>query len=280
MKNKIFLLIICTLVFSTILAQDTALEPEDKDLFNYNKVLVIPFNPDLYFSDADHDLAKYNLKSVEEVRTKFRLGLDFNVNARVLSKYDTKSFMTDTSEDVQADLMSIYTGISYKYETPVTLISNGEEKTGNGLLASANDRIYENENKKIINYKNYNSEAQGATSYIEPIESKKYMNAVVHNPEMLTYFSEKYGTDLFLFINQFEIKTKYEKCLDRAINNFTREILVHFTIFNAAGVQLYGDVVKVNFTVQTNDINSIIRNNFPLIGDYLSGNLPKKMKIN
>jgi len=106
------------------------------------------------------------------------------------------------------------------------------------------------------------------------------MNVRLHDVKMLEYFSAKYGVDLFLFVNQFEIKTKYEKCMDRAVNNFKREIWVHFSIYDSKGEQLYGNVVGVNFFVQSNDMNSLIRSSFPLIADYITDNLPKQEKLN
>ena len=43
--------------------------------------------------------------------------------------------------------------------------------------------------------------------------------------------SEKYGTDIFVFMSQLEIKTNYDDCLNLALKIYQREIKVHFAIY-------------------------------------------------
>ncbi len=263
----------------TLAAQDTVLSPEsESDSMNYNKVMVIPYDPRLFLSDCTHDLIKHNKMEGEEVSKRFRYGLDYNINARILSKYETYHMLRDTSVDAQKDLQAIYRGIGYKYETP--LRPDEEEKKKKGI-SNIIDNLKAKFQKKDEIQSDNSLEARQATSYRkEEKEPKQYFNTKIHNVEMLTYLNEKYGTDLFLFINQFELKTNYDRCIDRANGVFEREALIHFSIFNKYGEQLYGDVVTVIFPSNSNDLDVIIRSNFPLVADFLSEKLPIPKKIN
>ena len=248
-------------------AQDSVLEPAaDEDSAVFKKVMVIPFNPNLYLADCNHDLIKYNKKHGDEILKTIRYGLDYNVHARVITKYETKQVLRDTSVDVQKDLQSIYNAISYKYEQPSPLVDEKEKKRRSNFFKQLSDKLKADEKDM----------ARFASKYKTYDQPRKYMNVKIYNNEIFSYLYEKYDTDLFLFINQFELITNYERCIDRANGVFEREVMVHFSIFDKTGKQLYGDVVTVVFPSNTNDLDTIIRSNFPLVADYLADKLPQK----
>ena len=258
--------------FGRLAAQDSVLEPEaGVDSVTYNKVLVIPFNPTLYISDCNHQLMKANKKNGEEIVKAMRYGLDYDINARIVSLYETKNLLDDTTADVQKDLESIYGGISYRFETPLKPDEVEEEKKGE-FFRKVKGRFA----KRPGDPPGDNSpDARWASNYKQEDGAKKYFNVKIYNPDMLTYFHEKYGTDLFLFINQMELVTNYEECLDRANGVFQREVRVHFSVFDKNAKQLYGDVVTVTFPSNTNNLNEIISSNFPLVSEYLAAKLPQ-----
>ncbi len=236
------------------------------------KVMIIPFDPYLYFSDADEQLAKYNKKSIKEVRTLFRYGLNINVNAKILAMYETRPLLTDTAKGASEDLYNIYKSISYFKD--------------NSMLSPDMKKEMETKaKKKPIKIFGPTEEEEGAeahtTSKLKLPEEKtnEYMNVKIHNIAMLTYLKKKYGTELFVFINQFDLVTNYEHCLDRSTNTFERDIKVHFSIFDYTGKQLAGDVAIAHFSSNTNDITEIMKNNFPVVSEYLTGNLPKNFRV-
>jgi len=262
MKNiKTFLLLFAIIAFfkTAVTAQETKAD--------FAKVMIIPFDPNLYFSDSDDALSKQNNKTIKEIRTLFRYGLNTNVDVKILTRYSTRPLLTDTIKTAREDLNLIYRDITYfKDKSMVT-----EEMKR---------KIAEEEHeKKGVSFtkKDAESEAQGTSKLTNHVTTQEYMN-VKFNPEMLHYLQKKYGTDIFVFINQFELVTNYEHCLDRATNTFERDIKVHFSIFDASGKQLAGDVAIAHFSSNTNDLTEIMRNNFPIISEYLAGNLPNNAK--
>jgi len=233
-------------------------------------VMIIPFDPNMYFSDADEQLSKYNQKSLKEVRTLFRYGLNINVNAKIMSLYETRPLLTDTAESAVEDLYQIYQGISYFKDKSIPVPESESNKMNDS-----------GEKKKLLAMLKKNdgeSEAQRASSLKEPDVRHEYMNVRIHDKRMLPYLKEKYGTELFVFINQFDLVTNYEHCLDRATNTFERDIKVHFSVLDYTGKQWAGDVAIAHFPSNTDDMTEIMRNNFPIIADYLAGKMNTGLK--
>lgn len=262
--KKTCLILIALIGANVSFAQNQAEKQE------FNSVMIIPFEPNMYFSDADDALAKYNEKTVKEVRTMFRYGLNVNLNARILSLYQTRPLLTDTTHGAKEDLYAIYKGISYFKDKSMPNLTVNEQQ----------HKLTGNAEKKPLLRKTKEEETINAhtTSKLRLEESKDYMNVKISNPEMLTFLHRKYGTELFVFINQFDLVTNYEHCLDRSTNTFERDIRIHFSIFDSKGKQLAGDMAIARFASNTNNIMEIMRSNFPIVSDYLAGNLPKKIK--
>lgn len=232
-------------------------------------VMIIPFNPDMYFSDSDQDLAKYNQKSIPEVRKMFRYGLSINLNARIMKEHNSRSMISDSAKDAKQDLARIYNSIGYFQDKAKSVQVEEEMEDNNKGLINKTKGLF---SKKKDDKQSSDKDAEKGDDY------KKYMNVKIKNPELLPYLSDKYGTEIFVFINQFNLKTNYEHCLDRATNTFEREVLVHFSIFDKDGNQLAGDIASVYFPSNTNDMMDIMRNNFPPISDFLARNLPQQNK--
>lgn len=235
-------------------------------------VMVIPFDPDMYFCDSDEQLSQYNKLTIKEVRQQFRYGLNMNLNARILSAHSTKTMLTDTTADLAKDLYAIYKGISYYADKSMASSSvTGEDPQPSG--GKGVGKVFK---------KTTNNDGQGNASNTKPTsktEARNYMNVKIHNPAMLQYLHDKYGTEVFLFINQFNLVTNYEHCLDRANNVFQREVMIHFSVFDYTGKQIAGDVAIVNLPSNNNNLDLIIKEKFPVIADYIKGQLPHNSTI-
>lgn len=219
------------------------------------RVMIIPFNPNYYLSDADREIAEVNEKKAHEISAIFRHGLDLSLQAQVRNVFDTYSILYDTANAASADLTQLYNGITYKYQKPFDLGAENpaREDTHQSDLFGMNQPADETPDRKQLKKEE------------EEVGPKEYMNAVLRSPEVLRTFSAKYAADYFVFINQFELKTNYETCLDRSANNFQREVLVHYSIYNAAGEQLKGGVLNVVFGSNDNRLDQIIGEYLPQI---------------
>ncbi|MBC8046037.1 MAG: hypothetical protein H7Y00_04530, partial [Fimbriimonadaceae bacterium] len=269
-KSKFFpgLFVFISIIFSfSANAQNSA----EGQLLNgtspQNKVMIIPFNMFNYLSDSDPELAKHNKKQPEDISTLFRYGLNYNVRTRIIAT-DNYSILSDTTLDSQKDLQMIYSNIQYTYQKPMDAF----EKDSAANKEIQQKDIFGNGGEPEIEKNGENSFGTvfKKKEVVEETEQKKYLNAVLKNPEMLSVLKEKYGTNLFLFINQFELITNYNHCLDIRANYFERKVVVHYSIYDASGKQLKGDAVTVTFSTGETSVDDIIAKNFPVISDYFN----------
>ena len=224
------------------------------------RVMIVPYHPNYYLSDADQELAEINEKKPDELSRIFRYGLDFSMQVQVQQQFEAYSFLRDTAEVADAELRSMYSGITYKYQKPFDLLSDDkvEERkdTHDGDIFGIHQTNEEEKEKR---------KRWGQPDEDEVELPKEYMNAVVKDPTVLADISGRYGVDYFIFLNQFELKTNYETCLDRASHNFQREVLVHYSIYDRHGNQLKGSVVSVLFGSNDNRLDLIIGEYLPQI---------------
>jgi hypothetical protein len=242
----------------------------------YRKALIIPFDMTYYLSDADHDLAKRNDKTLPQVQQTLRYGLDGNVAASVMDMYSAHRILLDTLPEENSDLKRLYGAVRYRYSTPfgaqpVEADRVSTEKPGSGIrrwikeqTGSEHEELEENKGDAYFE--------EGALR--GPVMGQRFMHAELQDPEVLTYFYDHYNTDLFIFINQLEIRTNYAICLDRATNNFVREISVHYSIYNVEGKLFAGDVVTVLVSSNTNDLYEVMARSFPQLSATVVSGLP------
>ncbi len=231
------------------------------DSVQTHKVMIIPFDQNNYFSDADPELAEKNEKQVTDISRLFRYGLNYNISARVISTNPAHNILTDTTLASVNDLRMIYASVKYQFEKPMDV--NGVDTTSKkieqpDLFGNGGTPAAEEKREKVFKKKD------------EEIKNEKYLNAVVTHPEIFPDLQKKYGTDLFLFINQFELVTNYNHCLDRSANYFERKVVVHYSVYDVTGKQLQGGAHTVTFSSGQTNVDEIIATQFPVIAEYLS----------
>ena len=75
--------------------------------------MVIPFDPYLYFSDADHEIAAHSHIQSPEVRYAFRGRLDAMLKPQ---GYETIHVLGDVYRDSVNELRSLYKTLHYSYQ--------------------------------------------------------------------------------------------------------------------------------------------------------------------
>jgi hypothetical protein len=82
-----------------------------------------------------------------------------------------------------------------------------------------------------------------------------------------------FESDLILSINQFEIKTNYKSCLDIANKVYRREVHVHYTLMDASGKSMQGNIAIGAFPSNSNRVEEIAEMVFPEIASYIAAQL-------
>jgi hypothetical protein len=234
------------------------------------RVMIIPFNPDYYFSDSDEKLAEYNQTSIPKVREQFRQGLFQNIDARILSVtgYQTVSLYVESEElNDKQDLQQVYYGLRYGLANPKRMPQEPDTDT----VRSWNQKL-----KSWLTFKKKPRQITDEEDVQIKALDEPYMNVTFNDPEMITWLSIKYDTDYFLFINQFEVVTNYEQCLDRSVNRFQRSVKVHYSLYDKNANLISGQTILATTTDSELNLDNILLENFTPVADFIARELPEQ----
>lgn len=227
------------------------------------RVLVIPFDPYLYFSDADYEIARQSRIPRQNVRYVFRGRL----NALLTPKgYESIHLLGGVYRDSVDELSEIYKSLNYGYQDNKKSKYNHEPKEETKNTSEALKWV--ERQKEKLGIKDKPKEVPVAQ------DEKKHFGVEVKNPEFFDYFNNQYGIDYYVFINQFEVKTVYEHCLDRAAQNYERNFTVHYSIYDNKGELVSGNRIKVPYESNINDVQRIVEDNMPTVAQKVLADLP------
>ncbi|MEO5572692.1 MAG: hypothetical protein ABIT08_17160 [Bacteroidia bacterium] len=225
-------------------------------------MLLIPYDPMFYLSDAEHDIIEQTHKEPQLIRESFRRTIDTKIKDAVEKRFPCVSMLYDVDSlpSLKDDLALIYARTGYQYDKPMPLPFHPEKR----------DSV--KRKKDPAEKESYDSKV--AAQYITVKGTDKYMNAVITKPGLLTDLYNQYGTDVFIFVNQFEIKTNYKSCLDIANEVYKRELMIHFSVYDKNAKQLAGAYAMTFFPSDSNNAYDIMKNCFPDIGRFVANCIP------
>lgn len=272
MKNLVLFIVLAALIPLGGWAQSTVLQSDDavEDSLPKMKVLVIPFHDiRYYFSDCDKDVGRASKVDLPNVRKSYMLGLDYATEEHMEKAYEPINLAQMKDSVDKATLGEFYENVSYNYETPTRAMNKKQASVMSKMKARW----------KSIGSKKDEPTLNDMESYVTvDADDKEYMRLNWKNPDYLQKLNDMYEPNYIVTINQFEIKTDFEKCIDRDLGKFARQIKVHYNVFRPDGKQIYGDVVTARYNSTTDDINKIIQDNFGFLADYITQSLPGRKK--
>ena len=251
---------------------------EIKDVYEIDstrkQVLVIPFDPYLYFSDADDEIAARSNINRTKIRQVFRRRLNALLDH---PGYENIYLLGGKAIDSISDLNKIYSSVTYNYQdilySPNYLNKQKQMQENQPYYAKKNTaKEWIQKQKEKISPEEATSKASVAK------DNGKYFGVKVKNQEFYNYFNQKYDVDYYIFVNQFEVKTNYEHCLDRAAQNYERTFTTHYSIFNSEGKQISGNRINTHYNSNSNNIEQILADNMQKIADRILDDLPAASK--
>ncbi len=237
--------------------------PKTADFKTKQRVLVVPFDPYLYFSDADYEIARQSKIPRQNVRQVFRGRLD----ALIAPKgYEAIHLLGGVYRDSVSELRTLYKSLHYSYQDNKTSAFN--------KLPT----VKEEKNKGMLEWAQRQKGKLGIKKETGPVpvaqDESKHFGVEVKDSTFFNRFNKQYGIDYYVFINQFEIITNYENCLDRAAMNYERDFLVHYSIYDSSGKLVSGNKVRVPYQSNMNDIHRIASDNLPGMARRVLSDLP------
>jgi hypothetical protein len=264
-------IIICVFAMASILnatAQNSTTGKSEETVAGNNgktSVLVIPFESKMYLSDIDRDLSEANDLNFQDIKAKFRAALDREIFIALKPYYNPLSFYAIAPQESRAELAYIYNSIGYKYEVVPQEEVVKKENTATKLLGKFKKKEKEEE---------YIESGMRNGEIVSQVDNReKYMKTTLPNPKLLPTLNEKYRVSHYIFINQLDIKRSADMRYVASSEQYKREIKVHYTIVDNTGKEVGSGAIKSRFPSKVNDIDKIIKVQFPLIAQRIVSNL-------
>lgn len=201
-------------------------------------VLLIPYNPTMHLSDSDPALSDGSGMTVGEMRRLLREELVKALNRTFADVHDVKmparSFVTESNSDIDQIYHSLY------YD---------QQKTFPEIYPSR--------------FKHFDTTLYVSKTAKKFEEDRLYIHSGLRDHQLLKDLSEKYNTNYFIFLNEVDIKSDYNDCINTALKVYRRDIKVHFSIYDVSGKPVYGDVAVVHISTGTNNVREISAQAFP-----------------
>ena len=245
-------------IFAILLLMNIALSanastPDTTTTNPHPSVLVIPYMPAMHLSDADVDISQGSEMEIPEMRATLRRGIIKELNKDFAEVYNMNGMKNNFVKDDNDDIDALYHAVAFE-----------------------RDSVYTLKDPARFAIKDTVPPKKGAPK--KPKPEWQYINAKIYDEGLISELSKKYNTDYFIFLNEMDIKTHSEDCINLAMKIYRRDLKVHYTIFDRNGKQLYGDVAVSNFESNSNDVNEIMKKNFPGISAYILASLDKVAK--
>lgn len=214
-------------------------------------VLVVPYNRMMHLSDADIDIAQGSDMEMPAMRESLRNGLIASLNKNFAEVYDVRERSRNFVKDDDGEMDVLYHSLLYQ---------------GDSIYPLKDPKRYAvNDTNTVKDIKKLKKEA-------------KYINVQINDQYLISDLSKKYDADYIIFLNEIDIKTHFDDCLNLALKIYRRDVKVHYSIFDKSGRQLYGDVAVAYFDSNSNDVQEIIENNFPAISNYVVNSFERVKK--
>jgi hypothetical protein len=212
-----------------------------------HKVMLIPFEPRLYMSEIDMQVARETKLSSKEIRHLFRDGLNEQLQKNLkVNKYSVVDLMEDTAK-YKKDIEGIYQYLSYSYM---------KVPDQNNYKAPVADKKEKKIDKGQLN--------------VETNSEIRFMNAKVTNAKLVPLLYGKYKTDIFIFINQLDIKASGSPDPSTMMNESPlRKITVHYTVYTYDAKEINSGIAETEFDPALNNPKKIIDKHFSKVASVI-----------
>ena len=253
-SKPLLFLLVAVFSISKLFAQSDSVPPVS--------IVLIPFAPEYYLSDADRDIcAASNLEPVQ-LQHDLRVILDRKLAAALETLGSCATPCSDSSKASRLLLGRFYDRTAYSYQ----------EAVGRRILAKQKGR--ENTSKRQPKAGGDRPSAEmDATQALANRGDGKYMSAEPRDTSLLAAIRSTYGGNWIVSINQLDIRTNYNSCIDIINGVYTREVLVHYSLFDPRGKEVRGDFALATFPSNDNRIGNITDRCFVQIANEIRSNV-------
>ena len=230
---------------------------------NQPTLMLVPFEPMMYKSSIDRSIGQTDGTTYKQIVGNFRTGLDNLLFIETDSKYRVIRMMAD-DEDRRKDLYTIYGKSGKDYRVLAVEPEEAPKKVNLPKLKK----------QKPQEAKPHGTRMQNGQIVSDNDGKERFMARTITDSSLFNYLHGKYGSVLYVFINQFDVGPMAG--LDyRSFegDEYQREIRVHYSVYTHE-YEIYSGVAKTYFSSMVNSQKEIIIENMPDLARQISANIP------
>lgn len=255
-----FKFIIC---LGLLITSISSLAQQNKDTLKnaaiHHKILLVPFRTTMFMNEIGKDVNTTTHFSYKKITEAFRSVMDLALYNTFRQNYSTVSLL-QSPKQADTTLAYVYNSIEYKYDLLPTDSSGESHAEFDPTL----------QKKHFI----HNGQLQVPMDY-----SQRFMNTHISNPQLLPYLHKKYGADVFVFINEVDIKNVSNNSTeDLNESNYKREVTVQYSILNTQKHYLAKGILITYFPYTENKPDAIGKKYFTLIAQDMMKELVKGLQ--
>lgn len=250
---------------SAAFCQNDGPDLQDTTSKEYKKIMIIPFENEMYLCGIQSSIAAESNKTHQQIVKLFRYGLASQLQNKFLYMYSTTSLVH--FNDTTKDLLKTYASVNYKFEPYQKELSPEELEAGK-----------KKEKKKFFKKKKQTKISKGQLVSRKTTQPK-FASLQIKNKKILPYLSNKYQTDLYVFITELDIQNNITDQSALANNKYVRDLRAHYAIVDYEGKFISKGVVSTTFPNTVNTVQEISSIYFPKLADKLALKLPKKIQL-
>jgi hypothetical protein len=222
-----------------------------------HKILLVPFKPTMLMSEIGKAVNSSTHLSYNKIAEAFRYRMDLALYNTFKVSYSTISLLQAVKK-ADTTLPYIYASIGYKYD-----LIPGKDSTGESHA--------EFDPKQQKAHFIHNGQLQVPMDY-----SKRFMNVSIANPTLLSYLSKKSGADIFVFVNELDIKNvANSETEDLTASNYRRQVIIQYSILTAQKQYIAKGILTTYFPNTENDPKIIGEKYFSVIAQEMMKELNK-----
>ncbi len=194
------------------------------------KVLIVPNQTMMHFSDSDEEIARQSHKDVNQVRNQLRLDLEANIYHQLLTNFAPISLLRATTLNGEEDLNRIYAATKYQ------VYSKQAQEEYIAAKGNAVSQSFKNISEK------FKRKSKDQTFWAS---DSSVMLGAIGGKETFPYLHKKYNEQYVLFITQFEINTNNKNSIEWLKQEYVREYTIHYNLFDYTGMLIRAEVITI-----------------------------------
>lgn len=234
MKTRVWLFFLLIVLASNgSVAQSPIAKDSAEKVLRADKILVVPFEDRMFFTDIMRELSQGSGMTPQEVISSLRSGIVKSIGIK-LSDADSSTFLYPDSVD-KALLESIYEHLVYKF-TPVRISPKNPEKVSVG--------IHEGQVRTVRD------------------TSTRYMACAFKDTALLSKLSTEIGVQKLIVLNQMEVRMDLSNP-ELLATDPQYIVAIHYTILDAKGSTIAGGLASRKFSQGDHNIRLMMFATFP-----------------